>query len=312
MSTGFLSHSACAAHEMGSWHPESPARLASIQDRLIITGLAQHLEYIEAPSAPMDALIRAHDPNYVQMLQRSIPEDGGYYSLDPDTLVCPYSWDAALRAVGAVLEATDQVIGGALDNAFCAVRPPGHHARPAMAMGFCLLNNVAIGVLHALEAHGLERVAVVDFDVHHGNGTEEILAAIKYGGERVLMTSFFQHPFYPYSGTDNPMENMVNVPLPAGSDGTRVRSVVDEIWMPRLEKFRPQMIFVSAGFDAHREDDIGQMSLVEADYAYITERLMQVARRHSQGRIVSSLEGGYNLSALGRSAATHVRVLAQL
>jgi len=311
LSTGFLSHSACAAHEMGSWHPECPARLASIQDRLIITGLAQHLEYIEAPQAPIDALVRAHDPGYLQMLRRSIPEDG-YYSLDPDTLVCAHSWEAAQRAVGAVLEATDRVIGKELENAFCAVRPPGHHARPAMAMGFCLLNNVAIGVLHALEVHGLERVAVVDFDVHHGNGTEEILAAIKYGGERVLMTSFFQHPFYPYSGTDNPMENMVNVPLPAGSDGTRVRAVVDEIWIPRLERFRPQMIFVSAGFDAHREDDIGQMSLVEADYAYITQRLMEVARRHSQGRIVSSLEGGYNLSALGRSAATHVRVLAQL
>lgn len=296
---------------MGSWHPECPARLASIQDRLIITGLAQHLEYIEAPQAPVDALIRAHDLDYLRMLQRSIPEIG-YHSLDPDTLLCSHSWEAARRASGAVLEATDRVIGKELDNAFCAVRPPGHHARPAMAMGFCLLNNVAIGVLHALEVHGLERVAVVDFDVHHGNGTEEILATIKYGGERVLMTSFFQHPFYPYSGTDNPMENMVNVPLPAGSDGARVRAVVDEIWMPRLEKFRPQMIFVSAGFDAHREDDIGQMSLVEADYAYITQRLMEVAQRHSQGRIVSSLEGGYNLSALGRSAATHMRVLAQL
>ena len=311
MSTGLLSHSACAAHEMGSWHPECPARLASIQDRLIVTGLAQHLEYIDAPEAPIGAIARAHDAAYLEMLQRSIPQDG-YYSLDPDTLVCAYSWEAARRAVGAVLEATDRVIDGELENAFCAVRPPGHHAGSAMAMGFCLLNNVAIGVLHALEVHGLERVAVVDFDVHHGNGTEEILAAIESGGERVLMTSFFQHPFYPYSGTDNPKENMVNVPLPAGSDGARVRAVVDEIWMPRLEKFRPQMIFVSAGFDAHREDDIGQMSLVEADYAYITQRLMELGRRHSKGRIVSSLEGGYNLSALGRSAATHVRVLAQL
>ncbi|HXY04911.1 MAG TPA: histone deacetylase family protein [Burkholderiaceae bacterium] len=311
MSTGLLSHGACAAHEMGSWHPECPSRLASIQDRLIITGLAQHLEYIDAPEAPIAALLRAHDPAYVEMLQRSIPEEG-YYSLDPDTLVCSHSWQAARRAVGAVLEATDRVLDGSLDNAFCAVRPPGHHAGSGMAMGFCLLNNVAIGVLHALEVHGLERVAVIDFDVHHGNGTEEILAAIDRGGERVLMTSFFQHPFYPYSGVDNPKENMVNVPLPAGSDGARVRAVVDEIWIPRLEKFRPQMIFISAGFDAHREDDIGQMSLVEADYAYITRRVMEVAQRYSAGRIVSSLEGGYNLSALGRSAETHVRALAQL
>jgi acetoin utilization deacetylase AcuC-like enzyme len=306
-----ISHAACAAHEMGSWHPECPARLAAIQDRLIITGLAPHLEYIDAPLASVEALARAHDPAYIEMLQCSTPASG-YHVLDPDTLLCPHTWDAALRAAGSVLEATDLVMAGTLDNAFCAVRPPGHHARPATAMGFCLLNNIAIGVLHALEQHGLERVAVVDFDVHHGNGTEEILSAVEFGHERVLMTSFFQHPFYPYCGTDNPMDNMVNVPLPAGSDGARVRAVVDDVWMPRLERFRPQMIFISAGFDAHREDDIGQMSLVEADYAYITERIMDVARRHSEGRIVSSLEGGYNLSSLGRSAASHIRALAEL
>jgi len=296
---------------MGSWHPECPARLAAIQDRLIITGLAPHLEYMEAPRADLPALARAHDPEYIEMLRRSAPVDG-YHVLDPDTLLCPDSWEAVLRAAGAVIEATDRVIAGDLDNAFCAVRPPGHHARPDTAMGFCLVNNVAVGVLHALEAHGLERVAVIDFDVHHGNGTEEILGAIDGGSDRVLMTSFFQHPFYPYSGTDNPAKNMVNVPLPAGSDGARVRAVVDELWLPRLEQFRPQMIFISAGFDAHREDDIGQMSLVEADYAYITQCLLKLARRHSQGRIVSSLEGGYNLSALGRSAEQHVRALAQL
>jgi len=311
LKTGLVTHGACAAHEMGSWHPECPARLAAIQDRLLITGLAPHLEYVDAPLASMEALQRAHDPAYVEMLQRNTP-DTGYHVLDPDTLLCPNSWQAALRAAGAVLEATDRVMAGTLDNAFCAVRPPGHHARPDTAMGFCVVNNIAVGVLHALQVHGLERVAVVDFDVHHGNGTEEILAAIEHGQERVLMASFFQHPFYPYCGTDNPMDNMVNVPLPAGSDGTRVRAVVDELWLPRLERFRPQMIFISAGFDAHREDDIGQMSLVEADYAYITQRLMGVAGRWSDGRIVSSLEGGYNLSALGRSAATHVRSLAQL
>jgi acetoin utilization deacetylase AcuC-like enzyme len=309
--TGLVSHGMCAAHEMGSWHPECPARLAAIQDRLIIAGLAPHLEYLDAPLAPIDAIARAHDPAYIEMLQCNTQADG-YHVLDPDTLLCPHSWEAARRAAGAVLEATDRVMAGTLANAFCAVRPPGHHARPATAMGFCLLNNIAIGVLHALEHHGLERVAVVDFDVHHGNGTEEILAAVESGPDRVLMTSFFQHPFYPYSGTDHPMENMVNIPLPAGSDGARVRAVVDELWMPRLEAFRPQMIFVSAGFDAHREDDIGQMSLVEADFAFITERLMNLAARHSKGRIVSSLEGGYNLSALGRSVASHVRVLAQL
>jgi acetoin utilization deacetylase AcuC-like enzyme len=311
LETGLLTHEACAAHEMGSWHPECPARLAAIQDRLITAGIAPHLQYIEAPPASIDTLVRAHDPAYISLLQRSVPVEG-YHVLDPDTLMCPGTWAAVLRAAGAVVEATDRVIAGTLANAFCAVRPPGHHARPAGAMGFCFVDNIAVGVLHALEAHRLERVAVVDFDVHHGNGTEEILAGIEHGEERVLMTSFFQHPFYPYSGTDDPRENMVNIPLPAGSDGTRVRALVDEVWLPRLERFRPQMIFISAGFDAHREDDIGQMSLVESDYAYITDRLMEVAGRHSDGRIVSSLEGGYNLSALGRSAASHVRALAQL
>ena len=311
MNTGLLSHGICAAHEMGSWHPECPARLAAIQDRLIVSGLAPHLEYIEAPQAPIEALERAHDPMHIDMLRRNIPEEG-YYTLDPDTLLCPHSWEAALHAAGAVLEATDRVMRGDLTNAFCAVRPPGHHARAASAMGFCLLNNVAIGVHHALEVHGLERVAVIDFDVHHGNGTEEILGAIEGSLERVMMASFFQHPFYPYCGTDNPMENMVNVPLPAGSNGEKVRAVVDEVWMPRLLRFRPQIIFISAGFDAHREDDIGQLALVESDYAYITDRMMQVAQRHCEGRIVSSLEGGYNLSALARSVTAHVRVLAQL
>ncbi len=307
MPTGFLTHPLCKAHEMGNWHPECPARLSAIQDQLIASGLAPFLEQIDAPQASLSAIVRAHDPEYVDRLRKRAPERG-YFPLDRDTSMNPSSWKAALHATGAVVEATDRVIGGALANAFCAVRPPGHHARPGTAMGFCLLNNVAIGALHALEVHGLERVAIVDFDVHHGNGTEEIFA----GDERVLMASFFQHPFYPYSGTENPANNMVNVPLPAGTNGERVRAVVEEIWMPRLEQFEPQMILVSAGFDAHREDDLGQMSLVEADYAYMTARLLELAARHCGGRLVSSLEGGYNLSALARSVVAHLRVLARL
>jgi acetoin utilization deacetylase AcuC-like enzyme len=215
---------------------------------------------------------------------------------------------AALHAAGAAIDATDRVIAGELANAFCAVRPPGHHARHKAAMGFCFFNNVAIAARHALEAHGLERVAVIDFDVHHGNGTEEILA----NDPRVLMASFFQHPFYPYTGAENPAPNMLNVPVPAGSGGDVVRELVDTQWLPRLDAFAPQMIFISAGFDAHREDDLGQMGLVEADYAYITRRLMEVADRHARGRIVSLLEGGYNLSALARSVVAHVKTLAQL
>jgi acetoin utilization deacetylase AcuC-like enzyme len=292
---------------MGSWHPESPERLSAIHDHLIATGIAPHLVHIEAPPADVAAIARAHDARYIDGLRARIPKQG-YVPVDPDTSMNPSTWDAALRSAGAVIEATDQVVSGALENAFCAVRPPGHHARPAQAMGFCFFNNVAIGALHALEERGLSRVAVIDFDVHHGNGTEEILA----NDERVLMASFFQHPFYPYTGTEHPAKNMVNVPLPAGTKGDVVRQVVDEVWMPRLEKFQPEMIFISAGFDAHREDDLGQMGLVESDYAFITQRLMEVATRHARNRIVSSLEGGYNLSALARSVAAHLKTLAQL
>lgn len=307
MRTGYYTHRACAAHEMGAWHPESPERLAAINDHLISIGLASHLVHLEAPPASLEAVARAHSPAYLAELQARIPKRG-YVALDPDTSMNPESWEAALRAAGAVIDATDRALAGELDNAFCAIRPPGHHARPANAMGFCFLNNVAIGALHALDKHGLQRVAIIDFDVHHGNGTEDIFS----GDDRVLMVSFFQHPFYPYTGTENPAKNMVNVPLPAGTRGDVIRQVVDEVWLPRLEAFEPQMIFVSAGFDAHREDDLGQMALVEADYAFLTERLMKLAKRHAKGRIVSSLEGGYNLSALARSVATHVRGLAQL
>jgi acetoin utilization deacetylase AcuC-like enzyme len=292
---------------MGSWHPEAPARLSAIQDHLIAVGLLHHLVHIEAPPAALEALARAHDRGYIEQLGSRAPKHG-YVSVDPDTAMNPSTWDAALRSAGAVLEAVDQVMSGALRNAFCAVRPPGHHARPAHAMGFCFFNNVAVAARHALAVHGLARVAVIDFDVHHGNGTEEILAH----DHRTLMCSFFQHPFYPYTGADHPAKNMVNVPLPAGTRGDVVRQVVDERWVPALDAFRPELILVSAGFDAHREDDLGQMGLVEADYAHITRRLMEVADRHARGRIVSTLEGGYNLSALARSVAAHVRTLAQL
>ncbi|HTN49417.1 MAG TPA: histone deacetylase family protein [Burkholderiaceae bacterium] len=292
---------------MGSWHPESPERLAAIHDHLISTGIAPHLEHFDAPAAPEEAIARAHDASYIGKLKTSVPQQG-YCPVDPDTSMNPHTFDAALRSAGAVVEATDRVMARELANAFCAVRPPGHHARKAAAMGFCFFNNVAIGARHALATHGLERVAVVDFDVHHGNGTEEILA----GDERALMVSFFQHPFYPYTGTEHVAKNMVNVPLPAGTRGDVVRQVVDEVWLPRLREFRPQMLFISAGFDAHREDDLGQMGLVESDYSYITLRLMEIAEEFGAGRIVSSLEGGYNLSALARSVGAHLKTLAQL
>jgi len=292
---------------MGSWHPESPERLAAVHDHLIAVGLLPHLLTIDAPAASLEAIARAHDHGYIERLRARIPKQG-YEPIDPDTSMNSESWEAALHAAGAVVEATDLVMRGELNNAFCAVRPPGHHACRSTAMGFCFFNNVAVGALHALHAHDLQRVAVIDFDVHHGNGTEDILA----GNGSVLMASFFQHPFYPYSGAESYADNMVNIPVPAGTRGDLVRELVDSQWLPRLEAFAPQMIFISAGFDAHREDDLGQLGLVEADYAWITGKLMEVADRYAKGRIVSSLEGGYNLSALARSVAAHVRTLAQL
>ncbi len=223
-----------------------------------------------------------------------------------DTMANPHTLAASLRAAGAAVAATDAVIDRELDNAFCAVRPPGHHATRGQAMGFCIFNNVAVAARHALDVRGLKRVAIVDFDVHHGNGTEDILA----GDERALMVSFFQHPFYPYSGAEGSAENMLNLPVPAYTKGMEIRDLIEMMWMPRLEQFKPEMIFISAGFDAHREDDLGQLGLVEADYEWITRRIVDVAERHAKGRIVSCLEGGYNLSALARSVATHLRVLA--
>ena len=227
-------------------------------------------------------------------------------ALDPDTVAGTGTWAAVQRAAGAAVAATDAVLDGEVENAFCAVRPPGHHATRDQAMGFCFFNNVAIAARHALDVRGLSRVAIVDFDVHHGNGTEDIVA----GDERVLMVSIFQHPLYPYSGSVPKGTNMINVPIPPYTKGGEVREMIEAMWMPRLEEFKPQMVFVSAGFDAHREDELGQLGLVEADYEWITRRIVDVAQRHAHGRIVSCLEGGYALSALARSVAAHLRVLA--
>jgi acetoin utilization deacetylase AcuC-like enzyme len=231
-----------------------------------------------------------------------------HLAIDPDTSMNRHTWNAVLRGAGAAIAATDAVIAGELENAFCAVRPPGHHACHDRAMGFCIINNVAVAARYALERHGLQRVAVVDFDVHHGNGTEDILS----GDGRVLMVGIFQHPFYPYSGFGQHADNMVNVPVPAYTRGPAIRELIEKHWLPRLEAFKPEMIFVSAGFDAHREDDLGQLGLVEADYTWITRQIRDVARRHAKGRIVSCLEGGYNLDALGRSVEAHVRALADV
>lgn len=304
MTTGYITHPECMRHEMGTGHPESPARLQAINAALRAAKLWEALDHAIAPEATREQLERAHDARYLDDLLASIPQDG-YAALDPDTLINPHSWPAALRAAGAAIDAAERVIQGAWHNAFCAVRPPGHHACRARAMGFCLLNNVAIGVRHAQAAHGLERIAVIDFDVHHGNGTADVFA----GDQKVLMLSFFQHPFYPYTGADQSANNLVNVPLPAGTDGALIRQVVEQVWQPRLEAFAPEMMFISAGFDAHRDDSLGQMALVEADYAWLTDWAMDQADRFAGSRLVSTLEGGYTLSALGASVAAHVRSL---
>jgi acetoin utilization deacetylase AcuC-like enzyme len=309
MTTAFYSHPDCHGHDMGQGHPECPQRLDAINDYLLASGLDVALERREAPLVQAADLAHAHSSGYVAELREVLEEvesGGRLRSLDPDTAASPGTWRAVQRAAGAAVAATDAVLDGDVENAFCSVRPPGHHATRDETMGFCFFNNVAIAARHALDVRGLERVAIIDFDVHHGNGTEDIIA----GDERVLMVSIFQDRLYPFSGGVPKGTNMVNVPVPAYTRGPEVREMIEANWMPRLEAFRPQMIFISAGFDAHREDDLGQLGLVEADYEWMTRRIKGVADRHAKGRIVSCLEGGYNLGALARSVAAHLRVLA--
>jgi acetoin utilization deacetylase AcuC-like enzyme len=309
MSTVFYSHPDCRLHDMGAGHPECPQRLDAITDHLLATGLDIALDFRDAPKATMAQIERAHTTHYATEISdvlQHVHDEGDTRALDPDTIACPGTLAAALRAAGAAIAATDDVLDGRAETAFCSVRPPGHHATRDEAMGFCFFNNVAIAARHALDVRGLKRVAIIDFDVHHGNGTEDIIA----GDDRVLMCSFFQHPLYPYSGAVPKGTNMVNVPLAPYTRGPAIRESIEAMWLPALDEFKPEMVFISAGFDAHREDDLGQLGLVEADYEWITRRMMAVAEKHSQGRVVSCLEGGYNLSALARSVAAHLRVLA--
>ncbi len=304
MLAAYITHPDCARHDMGPEHPECPQRLGAIHDHLLIKGLLDHMVPHDAPLATAEQLGRAHTGLYVLEIFDKAPATG-VVQVDPDTAMGPHTLQAALRAAGAAVEATDLVLSGKVGSAFCAVRPPGHHAERAAAMGFCFFNNVAVGIRHALDVHGLQRVALIDFDVHHGNGSEDIFR----GDERVLMCSIFERGLYPFNGDEATGPNMVNVGLPARSKGDAFREAVTQRWLPALEAFKPQLIYISAGFDAHREDDMGNLGLVEADYEWVTEQLVAVADRHAQGRIVSCLEGGYVLSPLARSAAAHVRAL---
>ncbi len=289
---------------MGAAHPESPARLRAIEKHVDAAGLGAILRREQAPLVTREQLERVHDAAYIDALEQVAPTSGLIH-LDPDTAMNRHTLAAARRAAGAAVHGADLVIGGKAASAFCSVRPPGHHAERDRPMGFCLFNNVAVGAAHALAAHGLQRVAIADFDVHHGNGTEDIFR----DDPRVLMVSTFQYPFYPFSGIDGRSERMVNIPLAAGSAGAQFRSAVEHEWLPALEAFRPEMLFISAGFDAHREDGMAMLGLAEADYAWVTQALSSVAQRHAGGRMVSTLEGGYELDALGRSVVAHLRAL---
>ena len=304
MTISIITHPDCALHEMGVHHPECPARLHAIHDQLLSSGLDMVLLHHDAPMATRKQLCRVHDAEYVETIFKKAPEEGQAW-LDPDTSMNTHTLSAALRAAGAAVLGVDLVMSGKTSATFCNVRPPGHHAEHNKAMGFCFFNNIAVGAAHALQVHKLQRVAIVDFDVHHGNGTEDIFRETP----EVLFCSTFQHPFYPDTGTGDTPEHIVNVPLPAGTDGQAFRTAVESHWLPKLESFQPELILISAGFDAHIEDDMANMCLVDQDFFWVTQKIKMIADKYAKGRIVSTLEGGYALPALGRSVAAHLNAM---
>ena len=304
MSLLFISHPDCVLHDMGDGHPESPMRIDAIKGQLETSTIAGQITYSEAPVASREDLYRVHDQAYVNAVFDAAPRQG-MVRLDPDTSMNPHSLDAALRAAGAVIHGVDKIMSSKEKTVFCCIRPPGHHAEHARAMGFCIFNNVAVGAAHALQAHGLSRVAIVDFDVHHGNGTEDIFK----DNTGVMLCSSFQHPFYPYSGATTVSDHIINLPLPAGTDGHAFRNAVEMTFLPALEAFQPELVMFSAGFDAHEEDPLASMRLREEDYAWITVEVKNIAEKYASGRIISVLEGGYALSALGRSVIAHLGAL---
>ena len=305
MTTFLYTHPACLEHDPGRHHPEAPARLRAVLDALADPEFAR-LERREAPEATLEDLLRVHPRAHVERLLRSVPKSG-HVGIDADTILSPASGAAARRAAGAVVAAIDAVAAREADNAFCAVRPPGHHAEPERAMGFCLFNNIAIGALRARAVHNLNRIAVVDFDVHHGNGTQAAFEA----DSGLFYASTHQSPLYPGTGSasETGVGNIVNAPLRPMAGSSQFRAAISERVLPALDAFRPEFVLVSAGFDAHRSDPLAQLQLDGEDYAWVTERLVEIADRHAGGRLVSTLEGGYDLPALGASVAAHIRVL---
>lgn len=299
-----FTHSACALHDMGAGHPEQPARVVEVMNALRAAHLARDDNTESAPQISTAQLARVHPQEFIDFVFATSPKRG-HAQLDPDTAMNPHSLEAALRAAGAGIAAMDWALRGSDRRAFCAVRPPGHHALIDSAMGFCIFANVAIAAQHAIAAHGIERVAIVDFDVHHGNGTEACIA----GDERIRLYSTFQHPYYPHSGVPSSAKNVVNIPLAWGSGSEEIRSVFSGRLLPDLADFAPQVLLISAGFDAHRDDPLAGLNFEDEDYAWMTEQLVAQANASANGRVVSMLEGGYNLAALARSAVAHVQAL---
>jgi acetoin utilization deacetylase AcuC-like enzyme len=312
MAISVFTHPKCRKHNMDPEHPECPERLSQIQDQLIASGLASVVDVVQGTKIDREHLYHAHSHPYIdelfyqdeQLQAKASSEDNPHIWLDDDTIMMRDSLTAALYAAGCATDAVDEVFARADTRAFCAIRPPGHHACHDKAMGFCLINNVAVAATYAQHQHGIERVAIVDFDVHHGNGTEDIF----HNEPSVLFCSSFQHPFYPFGGVENQPDHFYPVPLKAGDDGAVFRDAVAH-WFSAIDAFAPELILISAGFDAHQEDDLGHVRLVEDDYVWITTELKALADKHCQGRVVSLLEGGYALSALGRSAVAHVKAL---
>jgi acetoin utilization deacetylase AcuC-like enzyme len=304
MTTAYLTHWRCEKHNLGEDHPESPHRLGAIQNRLISGQLMDFVRVIEAQSATEAQLKATHDPHYVDTIFARAPEEG-HVELDAETLMMPHTLDAALKAAGAVVQAVDLVMSGEMENAFCAVRPPGHHAEYDQAMGFCLFNNIAVGARYALDHYGLQRIAIIDFDVHHGNGTEDIFK----NEPRVQYSSSYQHPFYPYADPGASHDNIIHIPLEAGTNGAQFREAIAAQLLPQLDAFAPELVMISAGFDALAEDPMAQLRLKDDDYVWITKELMAIADKHCGKKVISVLEGGYNTDALGRAAFNHIRTL---
>jgi len=304
MGIAFISHPDCELHDTGVGHPESPARMRAVLEYLPTREVWQQLTQYEAPLATREQICRVHDREYVDAVIAAEPSQGRVY-LDPDTSMAPHSLNAALRAAGAVVKGVDLVMSGDAGQVFCCVRPCGHHAEVARPMGFCLFNNVAVGARYARDQYGLNKVAIVDFDVHHGNGTEDIFRS----DPAVFFSSTFQHPFYPGSGADTRSDHIVNVPLPAGTRGDAFRAAFETRILPALSGFKPELLFISAGFDAHNDDPLAQLCLLEDDFAWVTGKIKQVADNHARGRLVSVLEGGYSLPALARSVEAHLQAM---